>query len=611
MKTKIKKQNTFIRIFKMFDKKDKIISLVALFFVGCSAICDIINPYFTADIMNQISDNLKNGSISISISDIPWNTFGILLGLAVASIISQSISVLLSMMVATKNTAKFRSLMFVRTRYLSSQDVNEIGSGSILTRITSDVTQIEQFLINYNTMVFKGVFFFIGGLIMSIYQLASYDGDSKIWFATLAYLFIVLFLVITGLMVKRAMKYYAKGRQAVDNNNLQMQENIIGDKLIRSLNLQNRQARKYRKGNKELFEFYIKSERIIALLQPIVFSLINFAMIAIYLTGGMYAWNAPVSEALKTIELTGIIISFAQYIMIITLGLILFATFGYVISRAKVSSERMFEILDKETSIKESLNPKDIKNGEIEFKNVSFKYDKASQEKKYTINNVSFKIASGQSLGIIGQTGSGKSSLIKLLTRLYEIDKGSIFISGIDIKDISFKSLRNDISVSLQEKIILKGTFKSNILIGKTNASEKEVIEAAKNAEAWEYISKKEDGINGIVEERGSNLSGGQKQRLSIARALIKDAKILIIDDSTSALDTITERKILNNLDKKFKGVTKIIISQKVKSIQNCDNIIVLDQGKIVQQGKHEELLKNKNGIYRQISDSQKTSLEG
>lgn len=611
MKTKIKKQNTFIRIFKMFDKKDKIISLVALFFVGCSAICDIINPYFTADIMNQISDNLKNGSISISISDIPWNTFGLLLGLAVASIISQSISVLLSMMVATKNTAKFRSLMFVRTRYLSSQDVNEIGSGSILTRITSDVTQIEQFLINYNTMVFKGVFFFIGGLIMSIYQLASYNGDSKIWFATLAYLFIVLFLVITGLMVKRAMKYYAKGRQAVDNNNLQMQENIIGDKLIRSLNLQNRQARKYRKGNKELFEFYIKSERIIALLQPIVFSLINFAMIAIYLTGGMYAWNAPVSEALKTIELTGIIISFAQYIMIITLGLILFATFGYVISRAKVSSERMFEILDKETSIKESLNPKDIKNGEIEFKNVSFKYDKASQEKKYTINNVSFKIASGQSLGIIGQTGSGKSSLIKLLTRLYEIDKGSISISGIDIKDISFKSLRNDISVSLQEKIILKGTFKSNILIGKTDASEKEVIEAAKNAEAWEYISKKEDGINGIVEERGSNLSGGQKQRLSIARALIKDAKILIIDDSTSALDTITERKILNNLDKKFKGVTKIIISQKVKSIQNCDNIIVLDQGKIVQQGKHEELLKNKKGIYRQISDSQKTSLEG
>lgn len=611
MKTKIKKQNTFIRIFKMFDKKDKIISLVALFFVGCSAICDIINPYFTADIMNQISDNLKNGSISMSISDIPWETFGLLLGLAVASIISQSISVLLSMMVATKNTAKFRSLMFVRTRYLSSQDVNEIGSGSILTRITSDVTQIEQFLINYNTMVFKGVFFFIGGLIMSIYQLASYDGDSKIWFATLAYLFIVLFLVITGLMVKRAMKYYAKGRQAVDNNNLQMQENIIGDKLIRSLNLQNRQARKYRKGNKELFEVMLKSERIIALLQPIVFTLINFAMIAIYLTGGMYAWNAPVSEFLKTIELTGIIISFGQYIMIITLGLILFATFGYVISRAKVSSERMFEILDKETSIKESLNPKDIKNGEIEFKNVSFKYDKASQEKKYTINNVSFKIASGQSLGIIGQTGSGKSSLIKLLTRLYEIDKGSISISGIDIKDISFKSLRNDISVSLQEKIILKGTFKSNILIGKTDASEKEVIEAAKNAEAWEYISKKEDGINGIVEERGSNLSGGQKQRLSIARALIKDAKILIIDDSTSALDTITERKILNNLDKKFKGVTKIIISQKVKSIQNCDNIIVLDQGKIVQQGKHEELLKNKNGIYRQISDSQKTSLEG
>ena len=173
MKTKIKKQNTFIRIFKMFDKKDKIISLVALFFVGCSAICDIINPYLTADIMNQISDNLKNGSISMSISDIPWETFGLLLGLAVASIISQSISVLLSMMVATKNTAKFRSLMFVRTRYLSSQDVNEIGSGSILTRITSDVTQIEQFLINYNTMVFKGVFFFIGGLIMNIYQLAS------------------------------------------------------------------------------------------------------------------------------------------------------------------------------------------------------------------------------------------------------------------------------------------------------------------------------------------------------------------------------------------------------------------------------------------------------
>lgn len=597
-----KKMPVFKRIFRLFDRTQKIKAIFALILVGISAGCDLAVPSVMSEIMKDIKP-ASNGVIDSN--NVHWYLFGIMIALAIVSILVQMISVWLVMQNMVKTSSLLRTKIFTHTRYLSSQDIDRIGQGTILTITTNDVTQLEQFLSSYNSLTVKSIFFAIGGFGLSIYQLTTVD-ESKVWYATLSYIFIFIVLGLAGMLLLKAMPYFKMSRNSIDKNNNTMQENIIGSKLIRTLNLQKIQAKKYNKGNKELKEYLTKSEKIISLLVPISTLFLNLAMVTIYVVGGVYSWWTTSQRAG---EIVGVIFAFSQYLILILLGLALFSSFGYTISRSRVSGQRIFELLDTKNSIVESKNPKTIKNGDISLKNVCFKY--ANSENKNTLNKINIEIKSGQSLGIIGQTGSGKSSLVKIITRLYDISSGSLKISGIDIKDIAFKSLQKDIAVSLQEKVIMSGTYKSNILIGRPNATDEEVLEAAKAAEAWEFISNKEKQLDGIVEERGSNLSGGQKQRLAIARALVKKPKILIFDDSTSALDSITENKIIKNINEMMPNVTKLIISQKVKSIQNCDKIIVLDNGRIVQQGTHKELLKDKKGIYARINDSQKTSLEG
>lgn len=315
---------------------------------------------------------------------------------------------------------------------------------------------------------------------------------------------------------------------------------------------------------------------------------------------------------MKAGKLIGVAVSFMQYLNMIMLGMLLFSNFGYIFSRARVCGIRVFDIIDKTPQITDPQKGIKIENGNINLNNVSFAYHvDENGHGKNAISKINLNIPAGTSLGIIGQTGSGKTTLVNLIARVYDVTEGQIKLSGHDIREIDIASLRENVAVSLQDKVILHGTIRSNIVIGKHDATDAEVVEAAKNAEAWEFISSKDGQLMSRVEQRGNNLSGGQKQRLSIARSLIKKPKILIFDDSTSALDTITERKIMNNLSKNFMGTTKIIVSQKIKSIQQCDQIIVLDDGKIVQSGMHTDLMKNKKGIYRKIFDSQNTSIEG
>ncbi len=598
---KVKKPNSIRRVFKLYDTKQKWKAIIALMLVGISASCDLAIPMVTGIVIKSAPHSQAD------LNNVPWYLFGVMGALAIVSICVQMLSVKLVMTNMTDTSSKIRLKIFTHTRYLSAQDIDKIGHGSILTITTNDVTQVEQFLSSYNSQIIKSMFFGLGGLGLSLYSLAEV-GSSEVWYAAIAYIFIFIIAGVAGVTMKKAMPNFKKARVAVDNNNLQMQENIVGAKLIRTLNLEKLQSKKYNKGNTTLKNHLTKSEKTIAFLVPIVTLFINLAMMIIYIVGGLYAWWSPDSLAEKN-DIIPAIFQFTQYLALVLLGLMLFSGFGYTISRAKVSSGRIFDLLDTENTIIEAPNPKTIKDGHIELHNVTFKYK--PEEPAAALKNLNLNIKSGESLGIIGQTGSGKSSLVKILTRLYDVTTGEVKISGINIKDIKLSSLRDDIAVSLQEKVIMSGTYKSNIKIGKPRATDKEVLEAAKAAEAWEFISKKEKQLDGIVEERGSNLSGGQKQRLAIARALIKNPKILIFDDSTSALDTITEKKIMNNINAKMKGVTKIIISQKVKSIQKCDQIIVLDNGRIVQQGTHEQLLKDKNGVYARINDSQKTSLEG
>lgn len=603
------KLNPVYSIFKMFDKKDRIRAIISLILIFLAAMADLFNPFIFAIILTQISDAYVKGPITID--SIDWWMFGVMAACAVIALITNGIAVTLNMKTATNMTHRLRNTIFSKVQYLSSKEFDEMSGSSIITRTTIEVTLVEQVLINYNPMLFKAISLITGAFIMSIIQLVIFSinspDSSNIWYMALAYLFIFLLIFIVFYIDKKGMIPFTKTRSIIDSTNNVIQENIVGNKFIRMFNLENEQTKTYEKKNKLLLNYSIKSEKIFSWLAPTAYFFLNIGIIVIFTVGGSYAWFSTENGAL-----IGLLVSFIQYMLTILFGMSLVSLFGYIYSKGSVGAERIMEILNIENSVNESDSPKEITNGSIVFNNASFRFNtKTKILNKNILSNINLKIKEGGSLGVIGQTGSGKSSFINLIARLYDVTEGEVLISGINVKEISFKSLYDSISVSLQEKVILSGTYRSNILIGNPNATEKEIIEAAKNAEAWEFISNKENKLDGIVEERGNNLSGGQKQRLSIARALIKKPKILIIDDSTSALDMITESKILKNLFTNFPNTTIIIVSQKIKSIQDCDNIIVLDNGKISQQGTHKQLIKSKNDVYYKIYDSQKVSLEG
>lgn len=611
MLEKIKHQKGVIsKIFSVFDRQDWIKIIIGIILIALTAICDLLNPLFFSYVLEAMSSRKS------TVDNFPWGWLGGMAGVALGSIIFNSFSVYLSTVVAVKATATLRMKTFSKTQYLSASDIDKIGQSSIITRITSDATQVEQFLLNFNTTAIKAIFFIIGGFALSLIQIANFvsdGGGTDIWWIACSYGFIVIFFIVVGILVSKAMPIFSQTRKAVDLNNTIMSENIVGNKLIRIFNLEENQTERYRKGNQNLKTISIKSDNYMAGLMPIAMFFINMGTLAIYAFAGMYNWFSDPAQKEITSSFIGAVMSFVQYLSMIMLGLILISTFGYMFSRGRVSGARIFAIIDTEPTIENNPHALAFKQGDIVFKNVCFAYQSGCEQGdcKNVIDNINLTIKAGSSLGVIGQTGSGKSSFINLITRLYDVTGGQLSIGKQSVKDLNLESLHANIAVSLQDKVLIKGTIKSNIIIGKPDATDLEVEKAAKQAEAWEFISKKEGKLESIVEQRGSNLSGGQKQRVSIARALIKDPRILIFDDSTSALDTITERKILNNLKNNFKNTTKIIVSQKIKSVQDCDNIIVLDNGHVVQEGNHNKLMKQKDSIYRKIYDSQNTSLEG
>ncbi|MGL4950903.1 MAG: ABC transporter ATP-binding protein [Mycoplasma sp.] len=606
MQTDLTSKNAIKKIFSLFDKKDWVYMYLSIFLILIASAADLLNPFFFAKILNTIS---KNGN-SLSMADVDWVSVSMLFVLAVISFISLTSAICLSTSVAVKTGANIRIKTFNRTQVLSASDIDQIGSSSIITRISNDAGQIVEFLKGYNTMAVRAVSLLLGGLVLSIIQLATFQGDPVIWFLCLSYVFIFGFIILLVIMTKKSGPIFQRARTTVDSNNTIMEENIIGNKIIRIFNLQENQRNKYQQGNEKLLEHSIKSDRLVAVLIPIANLTINFSTVLIVLFGGLYSWWSIPADYEITINLIGVIMSFIQYLTYMTIGLIIFSQFGYTWVRGNICSQRLFQILETKNSIVDCENPKDITSNSIEFKNVSFKYH-SNEEKQggNVLSNINLKVPANSSLGIIGQSGSGKTTLVSLISRLYDVTAGEVIISDTNIKEISLNNLKENIAVSLQDKILLHGTIKSNIKLGKPNATIEEVTTAAKQAQAWDFIISKENQLMSKVEQRGSNLSGGQKQRISIARALIKKPKILIFDDSTSALDTITEKAIMKTLSKDFKNTTKIIVSQKIKSIKDCDNIIVLSDGKIVQSGIHDELILDNDGIYKKIYDSQNTSI--
>jgi ATP-binding cassette subfamily B protein len=407
---------------------------------------------------------------------------------------------------------------------------------------------------------------------------------------------IPILAIILMFIIKKSYKRFNKMQKSLDKLNNITQENLTNIRVVKSFVRENFEKDKFEKSNEELKEKTISAMNIAIFTMPVMTLFMNVTTLLVMFFGG----KMVIANSMSVGELT----AFINYILQILMSLMMLSMVILNSSKTFSSLNRVKEVMDRESSISDKdamYKELHVKDGKIEFENVYFKYFENSED---VLKNISFTIEKGENIGIIGSTGSGKTSLISLITRLYEPYSGEIRIDGINIKDYSFKNLRNKIAVVLQNNTLFSGTIEENIRWGVEDASENDIFDAAINAQADGFIRSFKDGYKTVLEQGGANLSGGQKQRICIARALIKKPRILILDDSTSAVDTATEGKIKNSLNKIYKDTTKIIIAQRISSVFDCSKIIVLDEGEIVGIGNHNYLMEN-NNEYREIYYSQ------
>lgn len=478
-----------------------------------------------------------------------------------------------------------REELFHKIQSLSYTEIDHFKTSSLITRLTNDVMQIQNMFLMLLRGMVRSPLLCIGGIFMSF--LLS---------PRLAVVFCIILPILITCVVFVMMKsvpLYTQMQLWLDKVNTVMRENLLGVRVIKAFNLEDKQNALFGKVNTEFTEKSIRAQNLTFTLMPIATLVMNLSIVAILWFGG----NMVVSGNIET----GKVMAFVNYLVQITNSLIMLVNMIINISRAQASSGRIKEVLDCETSIKECNSPILPENYDIEFKNVSFRYGESGE---YVLKNLSFLFKEGQTIGIIGATGSGKSSVVSLIPRLYEVTCGQVLIGGCDVKDIPVQHLRSSIGIVLQENVLFQGTVKENMNFGNEEADEEEIWDSLQAAQAEDFVQALPDKLQSQVEQRGKNLSGGQKQRLSIARTLLKKPKILIFDDSTSAVDLSTEARLQFEIAKKMKENTIIVIAQRISGVMDADTILMLDHGSVIAKGTHKELLQS-NEVYRNIAVSQ------
>ena len=480
---------------------------------------------------------------------------------------------------------KLRDGLFAKIQSLSFLELDHFKTSSLITRLTNDITQFQTMVMMGLRILVRAPLLCIGGLWMA-YRLSQ----------SLSIVFVItipIILIFVAIVMSKSFPLFKTMQEKIDKVNNVMRENLLGVRVIKAFTMEHKQRDRFNEANDDLMSQSIRAQKIMIILNPVVMLLVNFSVI-----GVLWYGDDLVQDSLLE---TGKIMAFINYLTQIMMSMMMVIMISMNFSRAKASADRINEVFATNSSIQENEKTAELTNYDIEFKNVSFKYHEHSEE---VLKDISFKIKQGNQVGIIGGTGSGKSSLVNLIPRLYDVSEGEVLIGGQNVKTLSLSELRDKIGVVLQESILFSGTIASNFKFGYHEATQDELDDAAKDAQAMEFIQAKEDGYETVVEQRGKNLSGGQKQRVSIARTLIRDPKILILDDSSSALDMATESKLQRAIKERMKESTVIMIAQRISAVMDADQIIVLDQGEISGIGTHEELLKT-NEIYRSIAISQ------
>lgn len=512
-----------------------------------------------------------------------------MLGISLISVISGCIIILLSAKMAAKLGKSLREKVFKKVLTFSSTEYRKFGSSSLITRNTNDIQQIQNLIPMLFRVVIYAPIMGIGGFI----KVLTTSENSMAWIVGVA---ILAILFVVGTLFAITMPKFKKLQNLIDTLNMVSREILTGRPVIRAFNKEKYEEEKFDKANKDLMKTNIFVNRGMSLMMPSLMFIMNSISLLI-----IWAGSFKVDEGVMQV---GDLMAFIQYTMQIVISFLFISMLSIMLPRASVSAKRITEVLETETIIEDKKNVKHFdktKKGLVEFKDVSFRYPDADAE---ILTDINFTAKPGEVTAIIGSTGSGKSTVVNLLPRFYDVTGGEILIDGVNIKDVTQKELRNVIGFVPQKGVLFSGTIESNIKYSDENMSDEKMIQAAKIAQAEEFINSKADLYNSEISQGGNNVSGGQKQRLSIARAIAKDPEIYVFDDSFSALDFKTDLKLRTALEEVTHDKTVIIVAQRISTIMNANQIIVLDEGKIVGKGTHEQLLKN-NEIYKQIALSQ------
>ena len=552
-------------------------AILAPLFMLVEVSMDLMLPTMVSNI---IDIGITNGDTTYV-----WMTGAKMIGFAVIGLIGGVGCSIFSTIAAVNLGQNLRDGLFATIQSLSFLELDHFKTSSLITRLTNDITQIQTMVMMGLRILVRAPLLCIGGILMA-YRLSS--DLSGIFVIT-----IPVILIFVAIVMSRSFPLFKSMQEKIDKVNNVMRENLLGVRVIKAFTIEHKQKDRFNEANDDLMNQSIRAQKLMIILNPVVMLLVNFSIVAVLWYGGFLV-QAGVLE-------TGKIMAFINYLTQIMMSLMMVIMISMNFSRAKASADRINEVLMTESSIQDSKSPEVIDQYDIEFKDVSFKYHDHSEE---VLTDLSFKIKQGDRVGIIGGTGAGKSSLVQLIPRLYDVSSGEVLIGGRNVKEVSLHELRDKIGVVLQESILFSGTIESNIKFGYHDATDEELDQAARDAQAMEFIQLKESGYQTEVEQRGKNLSGGQKQRVSIARTLIRKPKILILDDSSSALDMATERQLQEAIKEQMTGSTVIMIAQRISAVMDANQIIVLDQGHISGIGTHEELLKT-NEIYRSIAISQ------
>ena len=554
-------------------------ALLTPMFSALEAVMDILLPTIMAFIIDLgIEKGDMNAIVKYGLLTFAVAAIALLLGILAGKYAAEA---------STGFAGNLRDAMYENIQHYSFSNIDKFSTAGLVTRMTTDVTNLQNAFQMMERMCVRAPVHLVFALIMAF----SIGGPlALIFVVAVAFLLVVLasIMVPTFKIFDRVFKNY-------DNLNASVQENVSAIRVVKSFVREGFENEKYTKACEGLYQQFVNAESRLSFNSPAMLTAIYGCNIALSWFGAKYILHGALT--------TGQLNALFGYIMNILMALMMLSMAFVMISMSAASAKRIVEVLDEKTDLPPAKAPvQEVKDGSIRFDHVTFKYKHGSGQP--VLNDITFDIKPGETLGIIGGTGSAKSSLVQLIPRLYDAETGTVSVGGVDVRDYNLDVLRHEVSMVLQKNVLFSGTILDNLRWGNENASEEECIRVAKLACADEFIERFPDKYNTWIEQGGSNVSGGQKQRLTIARALLRKPKVLILDDSTSAVDTATDAKIRKAFREEIPGTTKIIIAQRISSVQDADRILVLDNGQINGIGTHEELLKN-NAIYQEVYSSQ------